>query len=412
MSAPAAELISDEALPVLPVEAPAFWADPEAFLAPARRQHPWLAKFSQGYVVHGCQANKDLFQDDARLWMGLDGLVAFYGAEGTPWARFMNEMLNSQRGAEHARIRGSVAAAFTPRRANAMRPVMREVIGGLLDAWAPKGAPGGAFDFAEFAADFPIAVMCALLGVPTGPIPRLRKSLEAQLAAISMNRDAAPAFMAGCEIMGDFADQIVREREASGVSDPNALLDAMIAAKASGQLDARELRYLIMVLLFAGYDTSKNMLTMTMHLLLDRPQMYARCAEDEAWCAKVVDEALRRSNIATPVRQVQTPFVYDGFRFPKGAIVYMATPLAGRDPEAFDDPMRFDPERTDKARHVAFGRGPHICIGQFLARAQLEEGLHLIARRLKAPRRNGPVDWRPFLGAWGLRTLPIAFDAA
>jgi cytochrome P450 len=408
MSAPAAELVSETALPVLPVESPEFWADPERFLAPARRRHPWLARFSGGFIVHGCQANDDLFREDEHLWMGLDGLVEFYGAQGTPWARFMNEMLNSQRGAEHARIRGSVAAAFTPRHANKMRPVMRQVIEDLLDEWAPEGS----FDFAEFAANFPIAVMCALLGVSAEPIPTLRKSLEAQLVAITMNKDAMPDFMAGYQIMWDFADQIVRDREASGASEADALLDAMIAAKASGQLDDRELRHLIMVLLFAGYDTSKNMLTMTVHLLLDRPEMYARCAQDKAYCALVIDEALRHSTIATPVRQVQTSFVYDNFRFPEGAIVYMATPLAGRDPAAFADPLRFDPERTDRTPHVAFGRGPHICIGQFLARNMLEEGLHLVAQRLRNPRRAGDIDWRPLLGSWGLRTLPIAFDAA
>lgn len=398
--------IVETPLPLLPVDSPEFWADPERFLAPARKQHPWLARFEHGFVVHGCQANKDLFADDENLYMGLDGLVEFYGAQGTPWARFMNEMLNSQRGSEHARIRGSVAAAFTPRHANKMRSTMRQVMDRLLDAWAPKGA----FDFAEFAADFPIAVMCALLGVSTEAIPRLRKSLEAQLVAISMNKAAMPDFMAGYQIMWDFADQIVREREASGEQDADALLDAMIAAKASGQLDERELRHLIMVLLFAGYDTSKNMLTMTMHLLLARPAMYARCAEDKAYCALVVEEALRHSNIATPVRQVQKSFVYDGFRFPEGAIVYMATPLAGRDPRAYADPMTFDPERKSDTRHVAFGRGPHICIGQFLARNQLEEGVHAIAQRLRNPRRTGEIAWRPLLGAWGLRTLPIAFD--
>jgi cytochrome P450 len=236
--------------------------------------------------------------------------------------------------------------------------------------------------------------------------------LEAQLVAITMNKDAMPDFMAGYQTMWDFADQIVRDREASGESDPDAALDAMIAARAAGQLDDRELRHLIMVLLFAGYDTSKNMLTMIMHLLLERPEMYARCAQDRAYCSLVVEEALRHSTIATPVRQVQKSFVYDNFRFPEGAIVYMATPLAGRDPAAFGEPLRFDPERTDKTPHVAFGRGPHICIGQFLARNMLEEGLHLVAQRLRNPRRAGDIDWRPLLGSWGLRTLPIAFDAA
>lgn len=399
-------LTSDADLPTLPVESPEFWADPNPFLEEARQQHPWLAKFSQGYIVHGCQANKDLFAEDEHLYMGLDGIVDFYGAQGTPWARFMNEMLNSQRGEEHARIRGSVALAFTPRHANRMRPLMQQIITELLDTWAPRGE----FDFAEFASDFPIAVMCGLLGVSTQPIPRLRKSLEAQLVAMSLNRSAMADFMAGYEIMWNFADQTVRQREASRQADPDSLLDAMIAAKAAGKLNDRELRFLIMVLLFAGYDTSKNMLTMTMHLLLDRPQMYARCAEDKEFCAKVIEEALRHSSIATPFRQVQKSFVYDGFRFPEGALVAMATPLAGRDPAAFSDPFTFDPERQSETRHVAFGRGPHICIGQFLARNQLEEGLHLIAKRLRNPRRTGEIAWRPMLGAWGLRTLPIAFD--
>jgi cytochrome P450 len=320
----------------------------------------------------------------------------------------MHEMLNSQRGGEHARIRGSVAAAFTPRHANTMRATMRRLMEELLDKWAPQGA----FDFAEFAADYPIAVMCALIGVSAAPIPRLRKSLEAQLTAISMNKAAMPDFMRGYEVMYEFADEVVRDREATGQHDPDLALDIMIAAKQAGQLTERELRYLIMVLLFAGYDTSKNMLTMTMHLLLEQPDMYKRCAEDLAYCGLVIDEALRHSNIATPVRQVQQSFVYDNFRFDEGTIVYMATPLSGRDPQAFEEPMRFDPERKASTRHAAFGRGPHICIGQFLARFQLEEGLHVVARRLKNPRRTGPIDWRPMLGSWGLTTLPIAFDPA
>ena len=63
-------------------------------------------------------------------------------------------------------------------------------------------------------------------------------------------------------------------------------------------------------------------------------------------------------------------------------------------------------------RHVAFGMGEHICLGQFIARAQIQEGLHLIAQRIRNPRRVGPSAWRPFYGVWGLRGLPIEFDPA
>jgi cytochrome P450 len=399
------EAIAELALPMLPVELPEFTADPEPYLAAARRKHPWLATFSQGYIVHGYQANKDLLADDEHLRPGFGGIIDFYGVRGTMWARFMEEMVLSQSGPEHARLRESVASAFTPRHANQMRPLMRQVISELLDEWAPTGA----FDFAVFASYFPVAVMCGLLGVSAEPIPRIRSALENQLASLTLDPALKPVFMAGWEVLWSFADTLVREREARGGSE-DTFLDALIATKNSGRLDETELRFMILVLVVAGYDTSKNMLTLCMKLLLERPEMWKRCGEDKAFCAKVVEEALRHSAIATPYRMVAEQFTYDGFRFPKDAIVVFATSLAGRDPLAFPDPLKFDPERPHVNRHVAFGRGMHICLGMFIARNQLEEGLHVIAQRLKNPRLAGDISWRPFLGTWGLKNMPIDFD--
>jgi cytochrome P450 len=395
-------------LPELPVETAVFSADPTPSLEAARARHPWLARFSQGLIVHGYQANKDLLADDEHLKPGFGGVIDFFEVRGTMWARFMEEMVLSQSGPEHARLRASVAAAFTPRHANQVRPLMRQVITGLLDEWAPKGE----LDFALFASFFPVAVVCGLLGVSAEPIPRIRTALENQLTSLTLDPAVKPLFMAGWEVLWGFADDLVREREASGVTDENSLLDALIATKNAGQLDETELRFMVLTIVVAGYDTSKNMLTLTMRLMLDRPEMWARCAQDQAFCAKVVEEALRHSAIATPYRVVVEPFEYEGFHFEKGTMVVFATSLAGRDPAAYDDPLRFDPERTSANRHVAFGRGGHICLGQFIARNQLEEGLHLIAQRLRNPRLAGEVVWRPFLGAWGLKTLPIAFDPA
>jgi cytochrome P450 len=167
----------------------------------------------------------------------------------------------------------------------------------------------------------------------------------------------------------------------------------------------------LMVLLLAGYDTSKNVLTLTMHTLLQHPHMWERCAADQPYCIKVVDEILRHSAITTPYRLLTEDVEYEGILFPKGTLLCFATPLTGRDPTVFPDAMEFEPERPRTTRHLAFGRGMHICLGQYLAKAQLEEGLHLIAQRLRNPRLAGEATWRPFLGAWGLRTLPIAFQA-
>jgi cytochrome P450 len=402
------DLAIDTSLPVLPVETAEFAADPEPFLEAARAEHPWLARFSQGYVVHGYQACADLLADDKNMICGFGPIIDFYGVRGTMWARFMEEIVISQYGPAHGRLRGAVAHAFTPRRANRERAMMQRVIAQMLDEWAPRGH----FDFAEFASYFPVTVMCGLLGVSAEPIARMRSALENQLTSLTLDPAAKPRFMAGWDVLWDFADTLVRERDASGHYDEDSLLDAIIAARHRGDYDDVEARFMVLTVVVAGYDTSKNQLAMTMKLLLDRPEIYARCAEDAAFCRKVTEESLRHSAIASPYREAANDFAYGGARFAKGDTIVLAPALANRDPAVFADPAAFDPERENAGRNVAFGRGPHMCIGQFIARNQLQEGLHLIAQRLRNPRIDGAVEWRPFLGAWGLKHLPIAFDAA
>jgi cytochrome P450 len=399
---------TDTAIPVMPVETPEFSADPQPHLEAARRGHPWLARFSQGYVVHGYQACADLLADDRNMTCGFGPVLDFYGVRGTSFARFMEEMLISDYSPAHERLRGSVAHAFTPRRANQERGMMQRTITTLLDEWAPRGR----FDFADFASLFPVTVMCGLLGVSAEPIPRIREALENHLKSLTLDPAAKPLFMAGWDVLWEFADSLVSEREARGAFDEASLLDAIIAAKNKGEMDAFEARSMVLTVMIAGYDTSKNQLTMTMKLLLDRPELYRRCADDLAFCRKVIEESLRHSAIATPYREVVNDFAYDGYAFRKGDLIVLAPPLGNRDPTVFADPGAYDPDRENNGRNIAFGRGPHLCIGQFLARNQLQEGLHLIAQRLRNPRLDGEIAWRPFLGAWGPRSLPIAFDQA
>ena len=394
------------AIPKMPVETPEFAADPQPFLEAARHQHPWLARFSQGYIVYGYQACADLLTDNENMTCGFGPLLDFYKVRGTTWARFMQETLISVYSPAHARLRGSVAHAFTPRRANQQREMMQRTISMLLDKWAPRGR----FDFAEFASYFPVTVICGLLGVSAEPIPRLRDALEHQLKSLTLDPAVKPQFMAGWDVLWEFADTLVSEREASGEGNVDALLDDIIAARNRGEMDATEARIMVLTILIAGYDTSKNQLGMAMKLLLDQPDLYRRCGEDLQFCRKVTEESLRHSAIATPYREVVNDFAYDNHQFRHGDMIVLAPPLANRDPKVFGAPDEFNPERENNGRNIAFGRGPHLCIGQFIARNQLQEGLHLIAQRLRNPRLDGEIEWRPFLGAWGVRSLPIAFD--
>lgn len=400
--------ITELALHALPMEEPRFSEDPWPHIAAARAQHSWLARCGYGFVVHQYDAIRDLLWLDHSLAGAYHDVVAIMDAEGTPWGRFQHESLLGQTGDAHKRIRTVLAPAFTPQQAMRHRPLMRSVIAALLDEWAPKGA----FDFEEFASYFPITVMCSLIGAPTGAIGELRSSMEALGLSLSMDKAHLPALQRATETLDAFAQQLVADRRAQVAPqvDDN-MLGMLIAATDAGGLSERELYDLLIFLFVAGYDTSKNALTLMMHALIDRPELYQRCAEDAAFCKSVSEENFRFWTTSTIPRLVTREIVYKDVTIPAGTLLFFPISVSGRDP-TIPDADRFDPMRAPGKKHLTFGLGVHICLGQFIARAQIEEGLHQIAQRLRNPRRTGTHGWRPFYGVWGLKGLPIAFDPA
>jgi len=396
-------------LAYLPMEEPAFSADPFPYLRTARQQHPWLARCAFGHVVLSHDACRDLLRMDNRLEPSFGDVVELMGAQGTEWGRFQQSHILNLSGEAHKRLRGIVGPMFTIGEADRNRPLMRETMARLLDEWAPKSA----FDFEEFVSYFPVSVISSMVGAPLAEIPRLRSSLEALGLALGMNRDFMPEVEKAHGVMDEFVHQLVAERRAGQrPGEEQDLLDQLLVATRSDGLSDRELCDLLIFLFVAGYDTSKNVLTFTMKALLDHPDDYARCAEDLEFCGKVVEESLRFVSPATITRRMGQDVVYRDVLLPKGSLIFFPVNVTGRDPEAFEQADEFQPERVRDNRHLAFGRGMHICLGQFIARAQIEEGLHLIAQRIRNPRLVGPIGHRTFFGVWGLHGLPIEFDPA
>jgi cytochrome P450 len=401
--------VSELPLPELVMEDPAFAEDPFSRFAAARSEHPWLAKTSHGYVVTQYAAIKDLLGMDDKLRVAHEGMIELMNAHGSKWGEFQLNSVLGLGGERHNRIRDVLAPMFTPRAANQHRGLMRSVIAKLLDEWAPKGA----FDFEEFASFFPITVMCSLIGASTDVLPELRTSLETLGLSFNLIDDFLPKLEEAVEVMEAFVTQLVADRRAGHRLNADAdLLDALIEANDRGALATAEMYNLLIFLFVAGYDTSKNVLTMIMHEMIPRPEIYQRCAQDPAYCRKVVEEALRFQSPATLPRLLNEDLVYRDVRFPKDTMLFFPAGMAGRDPSAVPNPDDFDPDRQQDNRHMAFGRGMHICLGQFIARAQIEEGLHLIAQRITEPKLAGPVGRRPFPGVWGFRGLPITFTPA
>jgi cytochrome P450 len=312
---------------------------------------------------------------------------------------------------QHRLVRDTFAPKFTPRFANQLRPMMRDTVTKLLDEWVPKGR----FDFEEFASYFPISVMFSLVGAPHEGIRLLRDDLEAIGLAYSLEKERFPRIQEGMVRLEGFIDDVIANRRgrrrADGAED---LLDLLVRAGDDGNINHRQLADLISFFFIAGYDTSKNVLTFTMYTLLKYPEVYRRCAEDHDYCRKVIEEALRWFNPGTPSRFVNYDFVFRDVLLPKDAMLFFPLSISGRDPGAFPEADVFDPDRIvdpDK-RHIAFGLGKHMCLGQYIARNQLQEAIHQIAQRMRDPKLDGEIGWRPFHGTWGLRGLPITFTAA
>ena len=391
----------------LPIEDSEFAADPHPGLEKARKYHPWLARFSHGYVIHGHRAIRELLPQDENLHIALKAVVDIMGATHSPWGRFMGDLMIGMRGADHERVRGAVEPYFKPRSVLKHVERIRSVVSRLLDEWVALGE----FDFAKFSAQFPITVMFGLIGADPRDLPRIQHALEVQGLSFSMDPTLLPDLEAGYALMMEFTDELILRRRASAeVRDD--LLQGLIDAEDRGVLSAKESRELLYFLFGAGYDTSKNQLTLAVSMLLDRPELWERCATDRKYCVLAVEEAFRLASPSNIPRIVLKDTVYDDVLIPAGTHLIFLTNLAACDPALVKEPLRYDPERDPSARHLAFGRGEHKCLGMHLARLQIEEGLHLIARRIKDPQLTGPVTWRPFPGVWGIRSLPIRFTPA
>lgn len=391
----------------LPVEDRAFGQDPEPWFVKARQKHPFLARFSHGYLVHGHREVRDLIQMDDKLHLAVDDVVEIMGATGTPWGEFMKNLVIAKRGDEHKRIRDALKPFFKPRRIADHVELIRTVVSDLLDEWAPRGA----FDFTEFASNFPIAVMFGLIGADLAHLPRIKWALEVQGLSYSLDTSLLPDMEAAHAMMMEFTSELIEQRRASG-EPRDDLLQVMIDATDNGVLTDLEVCEQLYFLFAAGYDTTKNQLGMTAQLLFAHPEMWERCARDREFCTRAIEEGLRHSSPSSPPRIVLDDIVYGDLLIPKGSHLMFLLNISGRDPRSFDDPMEYRPGRESARHHLAFGKGAHICLGLHLARFQMEEGLHLIAQRLKNPEVVGDPKWRRFPGVWGLESLPVRFTPA
>lgn len=309
-------------------------------------------------------------------------------------------------GPDHARVRGPIALALN-RRVAAMRgavaAVVDEVLAGL------EGRDG--FDVASaFAAPIPILVVGRLLGVDTGDLARFRAWSEAAIGVFSPGRTPAQeaATKAASEAISDYLDAAMAERRRAPRDD---LIGDLVQAQAAGApLSDSEIRVNAMNLLLGGNLTTADLIASAIWLLLAHPDQRARLAADPGLIGGAIEETLR---LEPPTEGTQRIASRDtairGCPVREGQVAAALIRAANRDPDAFEDPDRFDIGRKGRP-HISFGGGPHLCIGAPLARLQAQTAVAaLLARypRLRLAEPDAPPAWaeRPFFR--GLSRLPV-----
>ncbi|MEU6071623.1 MULTISPECIES: cytochrome P450 [Streptomyces] len=318
---------------------------------------------------------------------------------------------------EHDRLRRIANSAFgpphQPRRIESMRGELAQIVSDLIDGLGDERQ----IDLVDqFAYPFPVTVICRLLGVPREDEPRFRAWVDPLVASLDPDtRESATAeFRKSAQEarmqLGMYLAGLVEERTKNPRDD--MLTDLATSRGPDGAMTMMEVLSTAVLLLIAGHETTVNLITNGMLTLLRHPDVLQRLRDDPGLSVNIVEELLRYEPPVqlVPQRTCIADIELRGVTIPKGSRIWLVLAAGNRDPERFQDPDRFDPDRGD-IQHLGFGSGIHSCFGAPLARLEAQIALSELARRLGNPRLvEDPPPYRPNAVLRGPRHLTIAFD--
>ncbi|MEV7890118.1 cytochrome P450 [Streptomyces sp. NPDC002817] len=307
---------------------------------------------------------------------------------------------------EHARLRRLVTAPFAIKKVEALRPAVQRIVDGLIDDLLAGPQP---VDLVEaFALPVPSLVICELLGVPYEDHGMFQSSTRTMVSSTATPEQRNVATR---EIAGYLATMIGKR-----LAEPRDDLLSSIAGRiATGELDHQQATEMALLLLIAGHETTANMIALGTAALLEHPDQLAllRESDDPKLVASAVEELLRYLNITHQGRRraVTEDIEIAGEVIKAGEGIIVVNEIGNRDPEAFEDPDRLDITR-DARRHVAFGFGIHQCLGQPLARMELQVVYGTLYKRiptLKLACDVQDVKFKHDAFIYGVHELPVAW---
>jgi cytochrome P450 len=387
------------------------------------REAGWYARTSYGLaVLRYDQVSRLIRHPDlrqgSRLW------PAHHGITSGPFADWWASWVLNMEGEEHHRLRRLLNPAFSRRIVEPLRPRFGALATGLVDGFAE---PGRCEFMAEFAEPYAARVIAILLGIPEEEWPTIAAESAAVGLAMGVRiREHLPRIEAALARLYDYADALIADRQRSPGDD---FVTCLVRAQAgepgqagqrgSGEagLTAAELRDSLVLLIFGGFDTTRNQLGLAMQAFLDHPGQWRLLAERPNLGPAAVEEVMRiRPTTTWVTREATADFTFDGLAIRAGTTIHLFCESAGTDPGDVGDAgsgavvTGFDITAGERRPHFGFGGGIHYCLGHYVARTDMCEALTVLARRLREPRPAGPAAWLPDSGNTGPVRLPIAFE--
>jgi cytochrome P450 len=311
----------------------------------------------------------------------------------------------------HTRLRGLMNRAFTSRAVEQLRPRIEEIVADLLGAVQPSGRMDVIRDFAY---PLPITVIAEMIGVPREDreafklwSDELAAFIGSALATPDKYERAARAITA----MADYFRRMIPARRANPCED---IMSALVASwDRDDPLGEDELVASCILLLFAGHETTTNLIGNGVLALLRHPAQ-ARALRDRADLTSSAVEEILRYDGPTPamVRVAVEDIGLEGRTIRRGDRVFTMINAANRDPRQFAEPDRLDLARANN-RHIAFGYGIHFCLGAPLARLEAQIALPALLRALGEPALDvSEPAWLDSLVFRGVKSLPVTFPTA
>lgn len=393
---------------------PRVMADPFPVYARLREEDPvhWSPSLKSWIVTRYTDVRDLLLSDD----LSVNRLMQFYTALPPKESALLKELIHYlnlwlafRDPPDHTRLRRIMRHAFTAQAIAAMRPNIEDITQMLLDRL--EAQEQDAVDLIQdFALQLPAFVIMDLLDVPRDMLDKFKEWSDDMAVFIGGARNAGDKYeraARGCQNMSAYFRELVAERTAN--PKPGFLMDLINARDEGDKLSDDELVATCILILFAGHETTTNLIGNATLLLLRHPDALAQLRRDPALIETAIEEVLRFDGPTNSlVRVVAQDHELHGRTLREGERVFVMVNSANRDPRRFEAADTFDITRAQN-RHLTFGQGIHLCMGAKLAREEGRIAVQALIQRFPklALDPDSPPEWLDAMVPRGTRRLPV-----